>query len=214
MPAESLSQRPLVVALDGPSGSGKSTVAREVARRLGLEYLDTGAMYRAVTLAALDAEIGLDDGPACADIARTSEILVENGMTLLGGRDVSAEIRSSFDEFKRKLRDEARAEEAARAVLTALRVRGIAVPDVARERIVTQRDPSLLERWLARAVVAETTGVQRQPWSIENVSEHLYAIRDLAAPLVFPVVPNGHADHIRYSFETAAWASREGAHHG
>src|SRR5271157_894255 len=67
---------------------------------------------------------------------------------------------------------------------------------------------------VARAFVAETPGVQRQSWSIENVAEQLYAIRDLAAPLVFPVVPNGHADHIRYSFELAAWASREGAHHG
>jgi NAD(P)-dependent dehydrogenase (short-subunit alcohol dehydrogenase family) len=67
---------------------------------------------------------------------------------------------------------------------------------------------------VARAVVAETPGVQRQSWSIEDVAEQLYAIRDLAAPLVFPVVPNGHSDHIRYSFESAAWTSREGAHHG
>ncbi len=60
----------VVIAIDGPSGSGKSTVARAVAGELGLPVLDTGAMYRAVTLAALDAEIGLDDGPACAEIAR------------------------------------------------------------------------------------------------------------------------------------------------
>lgn len=66
---------------------------------------------------------------------------------------------------------------------------------------------------VARAVVAETPGVQRLSWSIEDVAEQLYAIRDLSAPLVFPVVPNGHADHIRYTFESAAWASRESAHH-
>ncbi|MCV7199209.1 SDR family NAD(P)-dependent oxidoreductase [Mycobacterium angelicum] len=66
---------------------------------------------------------------------------------------------------------------------------------------------------VARAVIAEAPGVQRLSWSIEDVAEQLYAIRDLAAPLVFPVVPNGHADHIRYSFESAAWASRESAHH-
>src|ERR1700722_3812994 len=59
---------------------------------------------------------------------------------------------------------------------------------------------------VARAFVAETPGVQRQSWSIENVAEQLYAIRDIAAPLVFPVVPNGHSEHIRYSFETAARA--------
>ncbi len=62
---------------------------------------------------------------------------------------------------------------------------------------------------VARAVVAETPGVQRLSWSVEDVAEQLYAIRDLNAPLVFPVVPNGHADHIRYSFESAAWAIRE-----
>lgn len=66
---------------------------------------------------------------------------------------------------------------------------------------------------VARAVVAETPGVQRLSWSIEDVAEQLYAIRDLSAPLVFPVVPDGHAEHIRYSFESAAWASREGVPH-
>jgi NAD(P)-dependent dehydrogenase (short-subunit alcohol dehydrogenase family) len=64
---------------------------------------------------------------------------------------------------------------------------------------------------VARAVVAESPGVQRPSWSIEDVAEHIDAIRDVAAPLVFPVVPHGHADHIRYSFEIAASASTEGA---
>ncbi|WP_437570791.1 hypothetical protein [Sorangium sp. So ce542] len=64
--------------------------------------------------------------------------------------EVSAEIRAWVEEYERKLR----AEEAARAVLTALRVRGIAVPDVTRERILAEKDPETLERWLERAVVA------------------------------------------------------------
>ena len=51
----------MVIAIDGPAGAGKSTVAREVARRLGYRYLDTGAMYRAVALAALDTGTDLDD---------------------------------------------------------------------------------------------------------------------------------------------------------
>jgi hypothetical protein len=72
--------------------------------------------------------------------------------------DVSAEIRAWFEEYERKLRaeerKEGRAEEAARAVLTALRVRGIAVPDVARERILAEKDPETLERWHERAIVA------------------------------------------------------------
>ncbi|GAB2995116.1 SDR family NAD(P)-dependent oxidoreductase [Mycobacterium bourgelatii] len=66
---------------------------------------------------------------------------------------------------------------------------------------------------VARAFVAETPGVQRRSWSIENVAEQLYAIRDLSAPLIFPVVPSGHAEHIRYSFDSAAWANREKAQH-
>jgi cytidylate kinase len=84
---------PLVVAIDGPSGSGKSTVARAVAAQLDLPVLDTGAMYRAVTLAALDAGADLHDENACAAIAHASEVAVEHGTTTLNGRDVSAAIR-------------------------------------------------------------------------------------------------------------------------
>lgn len=67
---------------------------------------------------------------------------------------VSAEIRAWFEDYERKLRAEARAEEAARAVLTALRIRGIAVPDVARERVLAEKNPEVLERWHERAIVA------------------------------------------------------------
>jgi CMP/dCMP kinase len=67
------SRRPLVVAIDGPSGSGKSTVSRLVALRLGLEYLDTGAMYRAVTWAVLHANVDPADAASVADVcARTT----------------------------------------------------------------------------------------------------------------------------------------------
>ncbi len=83
----------IVVAIDGPSGSGKSTVGRAVADALGIPVLDTGAMYRAVTLAALEAGIALDDAAASAEIARRADIKVEAGRTLLDGRDVSAAIR-------------------------------------------------------------------------------------------------------------------------
>jgi cytidylate kinase len=82
-----------VVAIDGVSGSGKSTVARGVARELGLRVLDTGAMYRAVTLAVLTAGAAVDDGQACAAIARGIVIEIDNGLTKLDGRDVSDEIR-------------------------------------------------------------------------------------------------------------------------
>jgi cytidylate kinase len=82
-----------LIAIDGPAGSGKSTAARGVADALGLHTLDTGAMYRAVTLAALEAGVDLGDADAVADVAQRSEIELGDGSVCLGGRDVSAEIR-------------------------------------------------------------------------------------------------------------------------
>ncbi len=83
-----------VVAIDGPSGSGKSTIARGVACALGLPVLDTGAMYRAVAVAALESGTPLDDEDSCARLAREHEIAVDGGVTTIDGRDVSAEIRA------------------------------------------------------------------------------------------------------------------------
>lgn len=81
-----------IIALDGPAGSGKSTVARAIADRLHLEVLDTGAMYRAVTWAVLQAGVAPDDPEGCAGIARHAEIEVTDRVTL-DGADVSAAIR-------------------------------------------------------------------------------------------------------------------------
>lgn len=67
---------------------------------------------------------------------------------------------------------------------------------------------------VARAMIVETPGVHRPSWTIEDVAAQLDAIRYHAAPLVFPPVPAGHAEHIGYSFEMAARAGRQGAHHG
>ena len=64
----------LVIAIDGPSGSGKSTVARGVAAELGLRYLDTGAMYRAITWLALHRQVPLADGEALTKLAETAEV--------------------------------------------------------------------------------------------------------------------------------------------
>lgn len=91
--------RPLVVAVDGPSGSGKSSVSREVARRLGLAYLDTGAMYRAVCWWCLDRGIDLQDGDLVAEAARTVPVDIGTDPNVsrvaVAGRDVSAAIRES-----------------------------------------------------------------------------------------------------------------------
>ncbi len=88
----------LVIAIDGPAGSGKSTTAREVARRLGLLYLDTGAMYRAVTLKALQSGADLKDPSRMAALAETSRIEFElragEQRVLLDGGDVTSAIRT------------------------------------------------------------------------------------------------------------------------
>ncbi len=81
-----------VIAIDGPSGSGKSTVARGVAAALGVDVLDTGAMYRAVTLAVLHQGLDPEDDDACARVARDVELEV-GPRVLLGGEDVSDAIR-------------------------------------------------------------------------------------------------------------------------
>jgi cytidylate kinase len=81
-----------VIAIDGPSGSGKSTVSRAVAEELGMEVLDTGAMYRAVTLAALRAGVDPSDGEAVAGLARAARLEIGERV-LLDGRDVSDAIR-------------------------------------------------------------------------------------------------------------------------
>lgn len=82
-----------VVAIDGPSGAGKSTVSHAVADQLGFSALDTGALYRAVTLAVLRAGIDVNNAVECERIASESLIRV-NDRTMLNDRDVSSEIRS------------------------------------------------------------------------------------------------------------------------
>jgi len=83
----------MVIAIDGPAGAGKSTVARAVAKRLGLTYLDSGAMYRCVALAALERGADPDDGEVMGDVARSSAIAFDGETIELDGRDVSAAIR-------------------------------------------------------------------------------------------------------------------------
>lgn len=84
----------MVIAIDGPAGAGKSTVARAVAAELDFTYLDSGAMYRCVALAALEAGADLDDGAALGELARGLEIRFDGRTVSLGERDVSAAIRT------------------------------------------------------------------------------------------------------------------------
>jgi CMP/dCMP kinase len=85
----------MVVAIDGPAGAGKSTIARRLAERLGFAFLDTGAMYRAVALAALRHGFGENDAARIADLAQVLTIDFDGTRTLLDGEDVSQAIRTS-----------------------------------------------------------------------------------------------------------------------
>lgn len=92
-----MTRQRLVVAIDGPSGSGKSSTARGVAARLGLAYLDTGAMYRAVTWAWLDAGLDRDDVARIVELTRTADLQISTDpadqWVRIQGTDVTAEIR-------------------------------------------------------------------------------------------------------------------------
>jgi cytidylate kinase len=83
-----------IIAIDGPSASGKGTVAANVAKALGFRYLDSGALYRLVTLAALRARANLDDEAALAAIAKGLRVEFRDGKTWLDGRDVTADVRT------------------------------------------------------------------------------------------------------------------------
>ena len=90
-----MSRRVRTVAIDGPAGAGKSTLARALADHLGLERLDTGAMYRSVTWAALQRGIDVADAEAVAELARRLRIEVGEAEVLVDGADATAGIRSA-----------------------------------------------------------------------------------------------------------------------
>ena len=89
----------VVIAIDGPAGAGKSTVAKLLAKRLGISYLDTGAMYRALTLKALRLKLNLEDGTVLAALAQKTKIEFQSKgqdlNILLDGVDVSEDIRTA-----------------------------------------------------------------------------------------------------------------------
>jgi len=84
----------VVVAIDGPAGAGKSTVAKALAHALKLEYLDTGAMFRAVTSLALSSGIDVHDEFAVGAVAENMNLVMDNGLVVADGTDVTTDIRS------------------------------------------------------------------------------------------------------------------------
>ncbi|MDP9262440.1 MAG: (d)CMP kinase [Actinomycetota bacterium] len=86
----------MIVAIDGPAGAGKSTVARALAERLGFRYLDTGAMYRALTWLAMRRSLDLGGGDALAELARAEPVTFdEEGRVWIAGMDVTSSIRDT-----------------------------------------------------------------------------------------------------------------------
>ena len=83
----------IVVAIDGPAGAGKSTIAKALATRLNLRYLDTGAMYRAVTFAAIQSGLDLSDQESVSDLTQKSEMILTNDSVSINGMDATKAIR-------------------------------------------------------------------------------------------------------------------------
>ena len=157
----------MIVAIDGPAGAGKSTVARALAVRLGFRYLDTGAMYRALSWLALQRELPLDRGAELADLARTHPVeLDDRGRVLIAGTDVTASIRepridrvvpvvARHPEVRGVMRDRQRALGATGdSVIEGRDIGAVVAPD-AEVKVYLEADPE--ER--ARRRVAERPGI-------------------------------------------------------
>src|SRR5579885_1312955 len=147
-------QQRLIIAIDGPAGAGKSTVARSVAQRLGIAYIDTGAMYRAVALWALQAGIDVNDPLKLEQLAGQAKIDFTSGAStvLLNGEDVTAAIRrpevtdaaskvAAVPGVRRAMREEQRRIGARQDVVMEGRDIGTVVFPDARVKIFLDADP-------------------------------------------------------------------------
>jgi cytidylate kinase len=172
------------VAIDGPAGAGKSTVARAVADALGFAYVDTGAMYRAVTLAAIEGGVEVIDGMALADLAASLDVTATGDRLVLNGRDVTDDIRrrdvtakvpvvSAHPQVRQALLEmQRRAAAAADVVMEGRDIGTKVLPDAAVKVFLTA---SLDERTTRRAReigVDDDAGIEQLRRSIETRDAH------------------------------------------
>ena len=162
-----------VLAIDGPGGSGKTTVARSVAMALGLPHLDTGAYYRAATVAVCRASVDLDDEAAVAEIVTKANFSFERGHMVLDGLDVNEAIRSeettaavsavsAISQVRSRLVDEQRrwvAERGGSAVVEGRDIASVVFPDADLKVFITAR-PEVRARRRAGEVAGDHAVIQ------------------------------------------------------
>ena len=190
----------MIVTIDGPAGAGKSTVARALARRLGFDFLDTGAMYRAVTLAALRAGCDLDDEAALARLVAGVTLAMPPGRVVLGGEDVTDRIRTpevtagtgkvaSSPAVRRRLNELQRAVAAGRNFVCEGRDQGtIVFPDAACKFFLVA-DPAERARRRHREMLARGVVVS---WEDVLAAQQARDARDAARDIA-PMVPAADA---------------------
>ena len=163
----------LIIAIDGPSGAGKSTIARAVARRMGFTYIDTGAMYRAVALWALRADVDLDDPYRVERLAKEARIEFGlGGEVLLNGEDVTAAIReprvsnaaskvAAIPGVRRAMREEQRRVGSRTSVVMEGRDIGTVVFPEAQVKIYLDANPEVRAQRRAEEIGADADQVAR-----------------------------------------------------
>jgi CMP/dCMP kinase len=176
----------MVIAIDGPAGAGKSTVAKALAEALDFTYLDSGAMYRCVALAAIDRDVDDQDPVALGELARGLDIMLDHGHVELNGREVTEEIRaplvsaeasriSAYPEVRAALVERQRAMIAAgRFVAEGRDIGTVVAPDSPLKVFLTASDEERAERRAAETGEdpAEVLAAQRERDDRDTGREH------------------------------------------